>query len=226
MITHRLLVARAALAGARIGEYGVHHRPRTAGRQRGADPGVVIGAFRELRRIRAELDATSLPPRAPSPGAPASGRCLTAVGRARAPALAIRARRVAREGVALAAVARCRRRAPARGASPPDPFYDAAVRSMAKSWHEFLVGAFEPGARVAIDKPPARSLAPGREHEAPRVLDGRARAPGGDRRDRAVAAAVRPRAALFGGRAGLAAAAAMAVLPVAVVTARSDTMDR
>ena len=64
------LVARAALAGARIGEYGVHHRPRTAGRQSGADPAVVIGAFRELRRIRAELDATSLPPRAPSPTEP------------------------------------------------------------------------------------------------------------------------------------------------------------
>ena len=64
------LVARAALAGARIAEFGVHHHPRRAGRQSGAEPAVVIGAFRELRRIRAELDATTLPPRAPSPTEP------------------------------------------------------------------------------------------------------------------------------------------------------------
>ena len=64
------LVARAALAGARISEFGVHHRPRVAGRQSGADPAVVISAFRELRRIRAELDATPVPPRAPAPTEP------------------------------------------------------------------------------------------------------------------------------------------------------------
>ena len=64
------LMSRAALAGARIGEFGVHHRPRTAGRQSGADPAVVIGAFRELRRIRAELETTPVPPRAPSPTEP------------------------------------------------------------------------------------------------------------------------------------------------------------
>jgi len=64
------LVARAALAGARMGEFGVHHRPRLAGRQSGADPAVVISAFRELRRIRAELDATPVPPRGPAPTEP------------------------------------------------------------------------------------------------------------------------------------------------------------
>jgi glycosyltransferase involved in cell wall biosynthesis len=58
------LVARARLAGASIAEFGVHHRPRVAGRQSGADPAVVLGAFRELRRIRGELDAR--PGRAPS----------------------------------------------------------------------------------------------------------------------------------------------------------------
>ena len=51
------LVARARLAGASITEFGVHHRPRVAGRQSGADPAVVLGAFRELRRIHGELDA-------------------------------------------------------------------------------------------------------------------------------------------------------------------------
>ncbi len=60
------LVARAALAGARMSEFGVHHRPRLAGRQSGADPAVVVSAFRELRRIRAELDATPVPPRGPA----------------------------------------------------------------------------------------------------------------------------------------------------------------
>jgi glycosyltransferase involved in cell wall biosynthesis len=64
------LVARAALAGARIVEFGVHHRPRAAGRQSGADPAVVLSAFRELRRIRGELDAPPLPPRAPAPTEP------------------------------------------------------------------------------------------------------------------------------------------------------------
>jgi glycosyltransferase involved in cell wall biosynthesis len=50
------LLARARLAGARIAEFGVRHRPRVAGSQSGADPAVVVGAFRELRRIRGELD--------------------------------------------------------------------------------------------------------------------------------------------------------------------------
>ncbi len=40
------------------------------------------------------------------------------------------------------------------GQVPPDPFYDAAVRSMALSWHNFFFGAFEPGGSVSIDKPP------------------------------------------------------------------------
>ena len=40
------------------------------------------------------------------------------------------------------------------GKVPPDPFYDAAVRSMTLSWHNFFFGAFEPGASVSIDKPP------------------------------------------------------------------------
>jgi glycosyltransferase involved in cell wall biosynthesis len=62
------LVARARLAGASIMELGVHHHPRVAGRQSGADPAVVVGAFRELRRIRGELDAR--PGRAPSPTEP------------------------------------------------------------------------------------------------------------------------------------------------------------
>src|SRR6266576_766705 len=40
------------------------------------------------------------------------------------------------------------------GRVSPDPFYDAAVRSMGLSWHNFFFGAYEPGGTVSIDKPP------------------------------------------------------------------------
>ena len=33
-------------------------------------------------------------------------------------------------------------------------FYDSAVLSMGKSWHNFFFAAFEPGGSVAVDKPP------------------------------------------------------------------------
>ena len=62
------LLARAALAGASIAELGVHHRPRLAGRQSGAEPAVVLSAFRELRRIKAELGPP--PTRTPSASEP------------------------------------------------------------------------------------------------------------------------------------------------------------
>jgi hypothetical protein len=39
-------------------------------------------------------------------------------------------------------------------AVPDDPFYDAAVRSMSLSAHNFFFGAYEPGGTIAIDKPP------------------------------------------------------------------------
>jgi hypothetical protein len=49
-------------------ELGVRHRPRVAGSQSGAHPAVVFDAFRELRRIHAELDGRQ--ERAPSPTEP------------------------------------------------------------------------------------------------------------------------------------------------------------
>ncbi|MHB8533774.1 MAG: glycosyltransferase family 39 protein, partial [Solirubrobacteraceae bacterium] len=108
---------------------------------------------------------------------------------------------------------------------PNDPFYDAAVRSMTLSWHNFFFGAFEPGASVSIDKPPVdlwlqvisvkvfgfKSTA----LKLPEALAGTASAP-------LLFAAVRR---LWSVPAGIAAAAAIAVLPVEVVTSRSDTMD-
>ncbi len=108
---------------------------------------------------------------------------------------------------------------------PPDPFYDAAVRSMGLSWHNFFFGAFDPGGSVSIDKPPvdlwlqvasvklngfsATGL------KLPEALAGILAVP-------LLFAAVRR---MWSTAAALAAAAGLAVLPIEVITARSDTMD-
>ncbi len=111
------------------------------------------------------------------------------------------------------------------GAVPPDPFYDAAVRSMGLSWHNFFFGAFEPGGSVSIDKPPVDLWLQvisvkllgfsSTTLKLPEVLAGTAAVP-------LLYVLVRR---LWNAAAGIAAAAAMAVLPIAVITARSDTMD-
>jgi 4-amino-4-deoxy-L-arabinose transferase-like glycosyltransferase len=111
------------------------------------------------------------------------------------------------------------------GAVPPDPFYDAAVRSMSLSWHNFFFGAFEPGASVSIDKPPVDLWLQVASVKAlgftsttlklPEALAGIAAVP-------LLFEAVRR---LWSPEAGIAAAVSMAVLPVEVITSRSDTMD-
>jgi 4-amino-4-deoxy-L-arabinose transferase-like glycosyltransferase len=111
------------------------------------------------------------------------------------------------------------------GRVPPDPFYDAAVRSMTLSWHNFFFGAYEPGASVSIDKPPVDLWLQvisvkllgftSTTLKLPEALAGTAAVP-------LMFAAVRR---LWSETAGIAAACALAVLPVAVITARSDTMD-
>ncbi len=111
------------------------------------------------------------------------------------------------------------------GAVPPDPFYDAAVRSMSLSWHNFFFGAFEPGGSVSIDKPPvdlwlqvASVKILGFTSTAlklPEALAGILAVP-------LLFEAVRR---LWSPEAGLAAAAAIAVVPIEVITSRSDTMD-
>ncbi len=108
---------------------------------------------------------------------------------------------------------------------PGDPYYDAAVRSMGTSWRAFLFGAFEPGASVAVDKPPvglwlqvAATKLLGFDRLAlllPEALGGCA----------AVAALFVLLRRLWGLPEAIAGAAALAVLPVSVLTARSDTMD-
>jgi glycosyltransferase involved in cell wall biosynthesis len=49
------ILARAARKGYRIVERGVHHYPRTAGRQTGASPRVILRAFRELLKLRRRI---------------------------------------------------------------------------------------------------------------------------------------------------------------------------
>jgi 4-amino-4-deoxy-L-arabinose transferase-like glycosyltransferase len=106
-----------------------------------------------------------------------------------------------------------------------NPFYDAAVRSMGQSWHNFFFGAYEPSGQVSVDKIPvdlwlqvASTKLLGFGSVAlrlPELVAGTLAIP-------LMYFLVRR---LFGHRAGLIAAAALAVLPISVVTARSDTMD-
>ncbi|HTX44813.1 MAG TPA: glycosyltransferase family 39 protein [Solirubrobacteraceae bacterium] len=107
----------------------------------------------------------------------------------------------------------------------PNTFYDAAVRSMGMSLHNFFFGAFDPRAFLAIDKPPLDlwlqvlsvkvfgwgSFA----LKLPEALAGTLAVP-------LLYDAVRR---AVGAPAGLAAAAVLALAPESVLTARSDTMD-
>jgi 4-amino-4-deoxy-L-arabinose transferase-like glycosyltransferase len=116
-------------------------------------------------------------------------------------------------------------RAVALAGTPLDPFYDAAVRTMGGSWHALLTGALDPSGQVAIDKPPVDLWLQVASTKAfgfgavglllPGVVCGVA----------AVALLYDLVGTLAGRRAALVAAAALAVLPVDVITARSDTMD-
>jgi 4-amino-4-deoxy-L-arabinose transferase-like glycosyltransferase len=111
------------------------------------------------------------------------------------------------------------------GTVPGNTFYDAAVRSMGHSWHDFFFGALEPGGSLAIDKPPldlwlqvASTQVLGFNLTAlhlPEALAG-------------VATSILLFGALrrpFGVTPALLSALTLAVLPAAVLTARSDTMD-
>jgi 4-amino-4-deoxy-L-arabinose transferase-like glycosyltransferase len=104
-------------------------------------------------------------------------------------------------------------------------FYDAAVRSMTMSWHNFFYGAFDPAGFLSVDKAPldlwlqvvsvklfgwnAAAL------KLPEALGGTLAVP-------LLYDTVRR---VSGRAAGLGAATVMAVLPESVLTSRSDTMD-
>jgi 4-amino-4-deoxy-L-arabinose transferase-like glycosyltransferase len=106
-----------------------------------------------------------------------------------------------------------------------NPFYDAAVHSMGLSWHNFFFGALDPSARLAIDKPPvdlwlqvASTKLLGFNRSAlalPEALGGIA----------AVGLLYAAVTRACGRTAGTLAALGLAVLPIAVLTSRSDTMD-
>ncbi|MEA2443867.1 MAG: hypothetical protein QOJ12_1159 [Thermoleophilales bacterium] len=61
MISTELLV-RSLAVGARLSEVEVNHRPRVAGEQSGANPRVVLRAFRELAQLRSTLRGLSAGP--------------------------------------------------------------------------------------------------------------------------------------------------------------------
>ena len=108
---------------------------------------------------------------------------------------------------------------------PDNEYYDAAVRSMSLSLHNFLYGAFEPGASAAIDKPPldlwlqvvsVKLLGfSSTTLKLPQALCGTAAVPLLYDLVRRVA----------GRLPALASATVLALLPLSVVAARSDTMD-
>lgn len=136
-----------------------------------------------------------------------------------------RARRYEWAAVALITLAAAALRLIHIGRVSPDPFYDAAVRSMGLSWHNFFFGAFEPGGSVSIDKPPVDLWLQvvsvkllgfsSTTLKLPEAFAGIATVP--------LLFVVVRRA--WSMTAGLAAALAIAVLPVEVITSRSDTMD-
>jgi 4-amino-4-deoxy-L-arabinose transferase-like glycosyltransferase len=108
---------------------------------------------------------------------------------------------------------------------PGNPFYDAAVRSMSQSWHNLFFGAIDPGGQVAVDKAPADLWL---QVAAVKLF-------GFDsvsvRLPEVIAAIVAIPLLydlvrrMFGRTAGMGAALALAVLPAAILTAHSDTMD-
>ena len=130
-----------APAGATAGRDWVsHHRGADRGPERGQpasrDPRLreLPGCADSLRTDSGERRASRSPPRGRRPRA-----ARAAAGAA--PAVLI---------VAVAAALRLYDLGPRAG----NPFYDAAVRSMSLSWHNFFFGAFEPAGRLAVDKPP------------------------------------------------------------------------
>ena len=105
------------------------------------------------------------------------------------------------------------------------PYYDAAVRSMSLSWHNFLYGALEPSAQISIDKTPVDLWLQVASTQLLGFSSTSLRLPP------AIAGTVSVLLLYdlvrrgYGRPAGLAAAGAFAVLPTAVLTSRSDTMD-
>jgi 4-amino-4-deoxy-L-arabinose transferase-like glycosyltransferase len=160
------------------------------------------------------------------------GRLMSAPVLARSTAVrALRAARRPAAGVVhaaaltAAALGACALRFTALGSMPLNPYYDAAVRSMGSSWHAFIMGAFDPNASVAVDKPPLDLWL---QVASTKLFGFTALAlhlPQALASTVAVLLLYDLVRRTIGRGAGLAAAALFAVLPAEVMTARSDTMD-
>ncbi|HXW58410.1 MAG TPA: glycosyltransferase family 39 protein [Solirubrobacteraceae bacterium] len=154
-----------------------------------------------------------------------SGAQVSVVGGPRVSAPSVSPRALEWGALALITIGAGVLRLVALGKVAPDPFYDAAVRSMGLSWHNFFFGAFEPGASVSIDKPPVDLWLQvasvkllgfsSTTLKLPEALAGTLSVP-------LLFVAVKR---MWSTPAAFAAAVALAVLPIEVITSRSDTMD-
>jgi 4-amino-4-deoxy-L-arabinose transferase-like glycosyltransferase len=108
---------------------------------------------------------------------------------------------------------------------PSDPFYDAAVRSMPLSLHNFLLGAYEPGGSLAVDKPPLDLWLQVLTTQVLGFTSFALKLPPALAGTAAVAVLYDAVRRVLGTAAGVASALALAALPIALLTARSDTMD-
>jgi 4-amino-4-deoxy-L-arabinose transferase-like glycosyltransferase len=111
------------------------------------------------------------------------------------------------------------------GSVAPNPYYDAAVRSMSQSWHNLFFGAFEPGGAVSVDKVPVDLWLQVLSVKLFGFSSSAVRIPEAVCATLAVGLLYDVVRRVGGRAAGLASAAALAVLPAAVLTGRSDTMD-
>ncbi|MDX6728164.1 MAG: hypothetical protein QOK49_2969 [Baekduia sp.] len=165
------------------------------------------------------------PGRTSVPGATGRGYLLSARHTSPRTRAAVRSRAVAIAPVIAITLVGAALRLASFGRVGPNPFYDAAVRSMTLSWHNLFYGAFEPGGQVSTDKIPVDLWLQvasvklfgfsGVATRVPEVAAGILAIP-------LLYDLVRR---LFGRAAGLGAAATLAVLPTAILTAHSDTMD-
>jgi 4-amino-4-deoxy-L-arabinose transferase-like glycosyltransferase len=105
------------------------------------------------------------------------------------------------------------------------PYYDAAVRSMGLSWHNFFYGTLEPSGQVSIDKAPVDLWLQVASTKLLGFSSVSLRLPAAIAGTLSVLLLYDLVRRGFGRGAGLAAALALAVLPASVLTSRSDTMD-
>src|SRR3954453_973008 len=111
------------------------------------------------------------------------------------------------------------------GAVYTTPFYDAAVRSMSQSWHNFVFGALAPSPQLSIDKPPLDVWLQVASTQLLGFTSVALRLPPAIAGTLSVALLYDLVRRGYGRWAGAAAGLTLAVLPAAVLTSRSDTMD-